>query len=346
VAAMNCILYLDPSSEAFYEDRLFQDSALNRDDCLAPFVRLRKIASSQGLSLHTADHLLHAGELTQDVDYSSLGILDNYQLLQSMPRVHLKNFFILEPPVVQPALYETLPHLTQAFEKVYVHNIDGDGYSLKNVDQSKLVKLYWPQPFDSVLMDYWQNQGRLKKIVVINGNHRPVNRRNELYSKRIEAMAVLSRFGAIDLYGRGWGRWWSRSTLWYPYWRNFRTIKKIYCGQCDSKYSVLSQYQFSLCFENMIMSGYLTEKIFDCLYAGTIPLYLGAPDIDQYIPQDAYIDCRNYESWEDLWRFVSTLSESEINDKREAGRAFIESHDFQKYYHSLEYAFGLLNSDK
>lgn len=333
--------YLDPSSEAFYEDRLFQDSKLNRDGCLAPFIRLKETAMQKSVSLHTADQLMNLETLSQDVDYYSIGIFDNYQALQHRPHVHLKSFFVLEPPVVQPALYQALPNLTRAFEKVYVHNIEGDGYSLENVDQSKLAKLYWPQPFNSVLEDYWLNQERSHRIVVVNGNHRPANRKNELYSKRIEAMAALSQFGVIDLYGRGWDQWWSRRSMWYPYWRHFGIIRKIYRGACESKYAVLSRYRFSLCFENMIMKGYMTEKIFDCLYAGTIPLYLGAPDIDSYIPTEAFIDSREYDSWKDLWQYLAKLPESVINKKREAGRDFIMSDDFKKYYHSLENAFGL-----
>lgn len=41
------------------------------------------------------------------------------------------------------------------------------------------------------------------------------------------------------------------------------------------------------------MTGYMTKKLFDCLYVGTIPLHLGAPDISSLIPPEAYIDCRN-----------------------------------------------------
>ena len=41
-------------------------------------------------------------------------------------------------------------------------------------------------------------------------------------------------------------------------------------------------------------AGYISEKIFDCFFAGTVPLYLGAPDIEDYIPADTFIDLRQF----------------------------------------------------
>lgn len=109
----------------------------------------------------------------------------------------------------------------------------------------------------------------------------------------------------------------------------------IYKGACNSKYEVLSQYSFALCFENMAMKGYVTEKIFDCLYSGTIPLYLGAKDIASLIPEDAYIDCRGFASWEEMHNKIMGMSGANILSMRQAGRAFIQSKQGLRYYDSL-----------
>lgn len=330
-------VYVDPSSKAYYEDRLFDHAnpILNRDDTLAPFIRLRAVLEQQGVALHTADHLLHPVNREQVSDYYSLGVLENYKCLSARDDVRLRAFVIFEPPVVDPRLYQAMPELTAAFDRVYVHNIEGDGYLLKDVDQSRLRKLYWPQPHKDVLTDFWNCEERLSRIVMINGNHKPASYDNELYSKRIEALTALSTFGTVDLYGRGWERWWTRSSMWLPYWRHRRTLMSIYKGSCKSKYEVLSQYSFALCFENMAMKGYITEKIFDCLYAGTIPLYLGAKDIAELIPEDAYIDCRKFASWGEINDKVIGMSGEEIRSMRAAGRAFVQSEQGLKYYDSL-----------
>ncbi|NOT15298.1 MAG: hypothetical protein HOP21_06905 [Methylotenera sp.] len=331
------MVYLDPSYKAYYEDKLFDHTnlVLNRDDTLAPFIRLRDTLMQQGVVMHTADQLVQQVVDEQVCDYYSLGVLDNYELLKTRKNVSLKAFVIFEPPVVAPKLYQALPDLTAAFKHVYVHNVEGDGYSIKGVDRSKLRKLYWPQPHKDVLLPFWNQEDRLRRMVMINGNHKPTSFEGELYSRRIEALAALAKFGKVDLYGRGWERWWSRNSLWLPYWLHRRELMSIYKGPCLSKYEVLCRYEFALCFENMAMKGYVTEKIFDCLYAGTIPLYLGATDISDLIPDDAYIDCRQFASWEQMQEVLMSMSESKISAIKEAGREFLQSGKGMKYYDAL-----------
>ena len=334
-------IYIDPFSKAYYEDRLFDQSnrKLNRDDSLAPFNRLREVIEQRGSNVHTADYLPQHENLQPTSDYYSLGVLENFEHLRTRYDVRLRAFVIFEPPVVDPRLYKVLPELTAAFERVYVHNVDGDGYSLKGVNQSRLRKLYWPQPHKDVLTDFWTREKRMRQVVMINGNHKPASYNGELYSRRIEALAGLSQFGAVVMYGRGWQRWWSRSSMWLPYWRHRRTLMSIYRGECVSKYLVLSQYVFALCFENMAMKGYITEKIFDCLYCGTIPLYLGATDISDLIPVNAYIDCRKFASWKEMHEKVMGMCDAEVSAMRTAGREFIQSSQGLKYYNSLNEIF-------
>ena len=331
-------IVIDPSSAHYFANKLFDisDSKLNRDGTLLPFHRMHLALKQRGVAINTVDLLLQERIRFGNNQYFSLGMLANISALERRKDVELKGFLIMEPPIVAPELYEALPDLTRCFDAVYVHNTVGDGYSLIGVDQSRLRKLYWPQPYFGVIDEFWSKSNRLNKIVVINGNHKPRIRRGELYSKRIEAMAALALMDAVDLYGRGWKRWWARSSFWMPYWCNRKKLMSVYYGECSSKYEILSRYQFSLCFENMIMNGYVTEKIFDCLYAGTIPLYLGAPDIDLIIPPDVYIDVRKFSSWQDMWSVVSRLTDAELSSMREAGKIFLNSEKFFLYYDALK----------
>lgn len=328
---------IDPPSEHYYENKLFDlsDPKLNRDGSLLPFHRAYLSLQEQGISVNTVDFLLQGKIKAESNQYFSLGMLANIPRLKSRKDIEFKGFLIMEPPVVAPEIYEALPDLTARFAEVYIHNTIGDGYSLAGVDQSRLRKLYWPQPCLGVIDKYWSNANRLNRVVVINGNHKPRIRNGELYSKRIEAMAALAKLDAVDLYGTGWDKWWLRRSFWLPYWRNRSALMSINRGACASKYETLSRYRFCLCFENMKMTGYITEKLFDCLYAGTIPLYLGAPNIASLIPPEAYIDCRKFASWNDMWREISGMPESRLNSLREAGRAFLGSKVFLKYYNSL-----------
>lgn len=48
----------------------------------------------------------------------------------------------------------------------------------------------------------------------------------------------------------------------------------------DEKVKWLRQYRFNMCGENSVEPGYVTEKIFECLEAGCIPIYYGPKDIE------------------------------------------------------------------
>ena len=331
-------IYIDPAYSAYQGNKLFDetDPILNRDNSLAPFIRLRSILSQQGVHVFTADNLLVRGsQISESVDYYSMGLVDNFRSLAKRPNVHLKAFVIFEPPVVAPHLYKILPELTGVFDRVYLHNIDGDGFSLTGVDDKKLRKLFWPQPHADVFDYLWNVRSRQRRIVVINSNHKPASLFGELYSKRIQIMADLALYGIVDLFGKGWQRWWSRNSMWPPYWRNIAKIMSIYKGSCVFKLETLSQYDFALCFENMEMKGYITEKIFDCFYSGTIPIYWGAKDIENLIPASCYIDFRNFSSVSELIFHLNSIKMEEIECMREAGRNFIRSSNYSKYYDFL-----------
>ncbi len=331
-------IFVDPAYAAYQEDRLFDaaDESLGRDGTLEPYSRLRVYMEEQGNRLYTADRLGVGTIHGNKKEYYSLGLVTNITRFRRQEAVWLRAFVIFEPPVVAPHLYDRLPDLSDVFERVYVHNTRGNGYSLTGVRVERLRKLHWPQPYLGVLPRYWENANRKRRIVVINGNHKPVSHVGELYSKRISVMSQLESMGAVDLYGIGWARWWGRNSLWHPYWENRRRLMRVYKGPCKSKHETLSQYMFSMCFENMAMDGYITEKLFDCLYAGTIPIYLGAPDVDKWIPQDVYIDFRKFRSVDEMWRFVRDMDDKEIEAMRQAGRSFLESDSFKRtYYDSL-----------
>jgi len=63
----------------------------------------------------------------------------------------------------------------------------------------------------------------------------------------------------------------------------------------SDKIRKLSQYRYSLCFENTFTPGYVTEKIVDSFLAGSIPIYWGGapPEIFNL---DHFFVCRPYQS--------------------------------------------------
>lgn len=71
----------------------------------------------------------------------------------------------------------------------------------------------------------------------------------------------------VDVYGRG-----------------FNEIELKEQGLCD--------YMFSVSIENAVYETFFTEKILDCFATGTIPVYLGAPDIGDHFNTDGILELK------------------------------------------------------
>lgn len=331
-------LFIDPSYPAYEKNKLFDkdDIVLNRDDSLAPYIKLKSDLEKLSIEALTYDCVKNFSNSELDGDgYISFGMMRDFEEIKKNG-LRLVAFFILEPPLIINKTYLSLPYLTSMFEKVFIHNTTGDCFDLSNVKVEKLSKLYWPQPYPEVNESYWGNTDRMNKIVVINGHHRPRRLlQRELYSQRIKWFTSLNKYIPVDLYGRGWDQLISRSSLWPTYLKNYFSIKRIYKGTCSSKLKLMSQYDFALCFENLIMDSYITEKIFDCFYSGVIPIYRGGDDIQKWIPSEAFIDLRKFANEKDLSDYLINLTMIQKKIFRDAGKAFVSSHEGQKYYNLI-----------
>ena len=60
-------------------------------------------------------------------------------------------------------------------------------------------------------------------------------------------------------------------------------------GPVVNKIEFLSSYKFSIAMENSNGDGYVSEKIYDSLISGTIPIYYGDFTVDEYINPKAFI---------------------------------------------------------
>ena len=160
-------------------------------------------------------------------------------------------------------------------------------------------------------------------------------------------MEFFSRTGDIDLYGIGWnvppyrvGKTWMPHILqrvhrkFLHYWQRIHpnplleAARRVYRGPALSKCQTLGQYKFALCFENTILEGWTTEKVFDCFHAGTVPIYWGAPDIETYVPPECFIDMRHFGDYQDLATYLKTLGENDIRRYKESAREFLGSERF------------------
>ena len=71
----------------------------------------------------------------------------------------------------------------------------------------------------------------------------------------------------------------------------------------------MKNYKFSISFENKSQKGYITEKIFNAHYAGTIPIYWGCPQVGEVLNSDSFINCHEYTSFEAVIKRVKEIDD-------------------------------------
>lgn len=83
-------------------------------------------------------------------------------------------------------------------------------------------------------------------------------------------------------------------------------------GYCvRDKLDFQTNYKFSIAFENSSTSGYTTEKIIQAFAAKTVPIYWGNPLISKEFNTKAFINCHEYESFEDVIKKIMEVDEND-----------------------------------
>jgi hypothetical protein len=135
---------------------------------------------------------------------------------------------------------------------------------------------------------------------------------HSLYPKRIEAIMWFQEnfMFDFDLWGRGWQI------------RSFPVAK----GVSSHKLKTYSNYKFALTFENCDNAvGYISEKILDAFMAGIVPVYWGAPNVADHIPQECFIDMRDFDSYAELYAYLKSMTYERYCQYLEAIDEFIRS---------------------
>ena len=166
----------------------------------------------------------------------------------------------------------------------------------------------------------------------VRGRKLPVSKvliEQQLHDKRLSVIEYFGRIGAMDLYGPYWGDIGNLPTEGKK--RLEGIISSLRPSECPDKRETSSGYKFSVCFENVSYPGYVTEKIIDCFKAGVIPIYLGAPDIADFIPRDTFIDFRGFANMDDLDGHLRSISQDIAMGMVNAGQSFLQSKAGREY---------------
>ncbi|CAG7821812.1 unnamed protein product [Allacma fusca] len=66
-------------------------------------------------------------------------------------------------------------------------------------------------------------------------------------------------------------------------------------------------YKFYLSFENTLCTDYVTEKFFNALATGMVPIVYGGANYSQHAPKGSYIDARSFSSMKELASYLLNL---------------------------------------
>jgi len=108
-------------------------------------------------------------------------------------------------------------------------------------------------------------------------------------------------------------------------------IENKSCYHSIDLLNIFNKYKFILAFENSYDDGYITEKIFNCFFAKTIPIYKGSNIIKNYINGTSFIDTNNTNN-ENIIELVKLLNKDE-----ELYNNFIDTNKISIHYDDEDY---------
>jgi alpha(1,3/1,4) fucosyltransferase len=228
--------------------------------------------------------------------------------------------FLWEPPSVIVKNWDLENH--KLFPKIFTWND-------KFIDGQKFVKIHWPQTHKFPKLP--EISFREKKLLVNISMNKFSNHPQELYSARRSSIRYFEQNQSenFDLFGIGWNR---PANIWEKILPFTCTKYPSYRGTLKNKWDVLPQYRFSLCYENIYNEpGYVTEKIFDSMRAGCVPVYWGAPNISEYVDDGTFVDRRKFSSDNELESYLINMNEAEHTRYIDAIQTYLNGNKFRKF---------------
>jgi hypothetical protein len=208
---------------------------------------------------------------------------------EKLPRTNVRAPAVLirqEPSVVRPQNFrpDYLKHMSMVID-------------LGRSPFASNSRVNWPQRWNLERLESPEiaSSERIDRFVIINANKMSFVE-GELYSLR---RLAAQKSSDIDVWGFDWDMpWFRRATkafeeLLIPLKHGFG-IKPAalkgwfknplsFKGTSKDKLSTLASYKYSLVIENS--SEYMSEKLFDSLFAGTFPIYVGPNPVDFGMPE-------------------------------------------------------------
>ena len=297
---------LIPSINAYYKNQIFTNNFEN--DGSEPFKFLKKKLSQKEISIDTID-------LIDDYLKVDLLIIMRHEFnLNLIFNVISKNPFVkilyisTEEISVAPTQKKELLDFS-LFDRILT-------WRDNEIDSKLFFKYNYMTPhrkYDKESNDT-RNLACLINAYKINNFADP----NNIYNERIKVIDFFNNDHTFSLYGHNWSR--------------FPKPLNCYKGTIEDKILTYKSYDFGFIFENSNNEpGGISEKLWDSMAAGCIPIYYGAPNIGEYIPRDCYIDYRKFNNLSDLKNYLIKMSLKEKIARRDQIKKFMSSETYDQF---------------
>ncbi len=79
-----------------------------------------------------------------------------------------------------------------------------------------------------------------------------------------------------------------------------------------SNFKIYKDYKFVICFENSYEEDYITEKLVNVMMGGSIPIYMGAPNVNDYFNSNSFINCSKFKSFDEVINLIIKLDNDDV----------------------------------
>ncbi|KFD40732.1 hypothetical protein HX99_05635 [Peptococcaceae bacterium SCADC1_2_3] len=318
-------IFLVCTSDFYYKNKIFDlNDPTNRDNFYFPYYLLRQKFLKFDISLNTYDYFNFDENCDEPYILIFFDIPKNINILLKYHKNIDKFLVIFESKVMSSVNWNR--NLHKNFKKIFTWNDDFV------VDGKKYIKYYWPNKIPEKL-DF--DLGKKNNLCTMIAGHKFKDHPIELYTERVKAIRWFEQNHPeyFDLYGIGWDKYRFKGALSILNTNRFEVLTKLlkpkypsYRGTVKLKRDVLQKYKFAICYENARdIPGYITEKIFDCFFAGCVPVYWGAPNVTAHIPADTFIDRRKFRNYEELYSYLKNMPDKKYINYLDAIKSFIKS---------------------
>jgi alpha(1,3/1,4) fucosyltransferase len=301
----------------FKENSVFDlKNPSNRDNCFYPFHLMRNLFLQHGIEINTPD-VSGSKNTTFSLDmdvHPSHSAKPRYLLMLETPQIRAEN-----------GVHENWNN----YKKIFTWN---DAL----VDGKRFIKINFPNNIKIQQPD-GLNLREIFCCLISSNRALAVNDPRDLYKERVAAIRWFEKNAPTDfqLYGIDWNipaaKNGLRGAIERRFWKAVGRVIKLhpfpsYRGRIERKHYILKNARFSICYENVSdLPGYITEKIFDCFFAGCIPIYWGARNITAHIPEDCFIDRRKFKDMTELYQFLHKMTDDEFVGYQKRISSFLSS---------------------